>query len=161
MLDADAILRMLHFNEAASIIKKRETDDSASPYKILVLDAFSKSIIAPLVGVQDLRQKGGVTLHLVIDTPREPIPDVPAVYFVRATAENINRIVEVGKDCIQQEAAACLGTLRSTWAICNFNICKRITDCIRGGEGEVLILDNSSPKMYNRIGLLCVSRNQV
>ena len=86
---------MLHFNEAASILKKRETDDSASPYKILVLDAFSKSIIAPLVGVQDLRQKGGVTLHLIIDTAREPIPDVPAVYFVRATAANINRIIEV------------------------------------------------------------------
>ena len=92
---ADAILRMLHFNEAASILKKRETDDSASPYKILVLDAFSKAIIAPLVGVQDLRQKGGVTLHLIIDAAREPIPDVPAVYFVRATAANIERIIEV------------------------------------------------------------------
>ena len=99
---------MLHFNEAASILKKRETDDSASPYKILVLDAFSKSIVAPLVGVQDLRQKGGVTLHLVIDAAREPIPDVPAVYFVRATAENINRIVEVSLVTIgQQEAAEC------------------------------------------------------
>lgn len=87
---------MLHFNEAASILKKRETDESAAPYKILVLDAFSKSIIAPLLGLQDLRQKGGVTLHLLIDTAREPIPDVPAVYFLKATEANINRIIEVG-----------------------------------------------------------------
>lgn len=95
---ADAILRMLHFNEAASILKKREAEDSGSPYKILVLDAFSKSIIAPLVGVQDLRQKGGVTLHLIIDSLREPIPDVPAVYFVQGTSKNIERIVEVIKN---------------------------------------------------------------
>lgn len=95
---ADAILRMLHFNEAASILKKRETEDTASPYKILVLDTFSKSIVAPLVGVQDLRQKGGVTLHLQIDTAREAIQDVPAVYFLQATAANIERIVEVNLD---------------------------------------------------------------
>jgi len=86
---------MLHFNEPPSVLKKREAEETASPYKILVLDSFSKSIIAPLVGVQDLRQKGGVTLHLVIDSQREAIPDVPAVYFVQATPQNVQRIVEV------------------------------------------------------------------
>jgi len=90
----DGILRMLHFNEPPSVLKKREAEETASPYKILVLDSFSKSIIAPLVGVQDLRQKGGVTLHLVIDSQREAIPDVPAVYFVQATPQNVQRIVE-------------------------------------------------------------------
>ena len=87
---------MLHFNEASSALKQqRASEEQASPYKILVLDAFSKMVIAPLVSVQDLRQKGGVTLHLAIDTPREPIPDVPAVYFVRATAENVEHILQV------------------------------------------------------------------
>jgi len=94
-LCADGILRMLHFNEAPSVLKKREAEETASPYKILVLDSFSKSIIAPLVGVQDLRQKGGVTLHLVVDSQREAIPDVPAVYFVQANPQNVQRIVEV------------------------------------------------------------------
>ena len=105
---AEAILRMLHFNEAASILKKRETDDSAAPYKILVLDAFSKSIIAPLVGVQDLRLKGGVTLHLQIDTLREPITDVPAVYFVQGTASNIERIVQVSTRLLAQTPRLCI-----------------------------------------------------
>ena len=87
---------MLHFNEASSALKQqRASEEQASPYKILVLDAFSKMVIAPLVSVQDLRQKGGVTLHLAINTPREPIPDVPAVYFVRATAENVEHILRV------------------------------------------------------------------
>ena len=86
---------MLNFNEAQSALKRREQDTNAAPYKILILDDFSKSIIAPLLGVQELRQKGGVTLHLNISNPREPIPDVPAVYFVRPSQENIEFILKV------------------------------------------------------------------
>lgn len=93
---ADAIFRMLNFNEGLSNLKQRKiSEEGSSPYKILVLDSFSKLIIAPLVSVQDLRQRGGVTLHLSIEASREPIPDVPAVYFVRATADNVQRLLQV------------------------------------------------------------------
>lgn len=37
-------------------------------------------------------RKRGVTLHLLLESDREDIPDVPAVYFVEPTAENIQRI---------------------------------------------------------------------
>ena len=44
----------------------------------------AQDIVAPLLHVSELR-KHGVTLHLLLDSERQPIPDVPAVYFVRPT----------------------------------------------------------------------------
>lgn len=42
--------------------------------------------------MNDLR-RNGVTLHLMLEAERQPIPDVPAVYLVQPTAANIDRIV--------------------------------------------------------------------
>ena len=42
---------------------------------------------------QELR-KHGITLHLMINVNREPIPDVPAIYFVEPTKENVQRIAQ-------------------------------------------------------------------
>lgn len=42
-----------------------------------------QDILAPLLHVNELR-KHGVTLHMLLDAERQPIPDVPAVYFVQA-----------------------------------------------------------------------------
>ncbi|XP_072169857.1 sec1 family domain-containing protein 1-like [Diadema setosum] len=36
----------------------------------------------------------GVTLHLLLHSDRDPIPDVPAVYFVLPTDENVQRICQ-------------------------------------------------------------------
>uniref|UniRef100_A0A3P8T0L0 Sec1 family domain containing 1 n=1 Tax=Amphiprion percula TaxID=161767 RepID=A0A3P8T0L0_AMPPE len=36
----------------------------------------------------------GITLHLLLHSDRDPIPDVPAVYFVMPTEENIDRICQ-------------------------------------------------------------------
>merc|ERR1719265_1890409 len=44
-------------------------------------------------GVGSLRNHG-VTLHLQISTQRHPVPEVPAVYFVEPTEDNIKRICE-------------------------------------------------------------------
>jgi hypothetical protein len=33
-----------------------------------------------------------VTLHMMLHSAREPIPDVPAIYFVQPTEDNIERI---------------------------------------------------------------------
>jgi hypothetical protein len=51
---------------------------------VLVLDRHTRDLIAPLLKVNDLRRHG-VTLHLLLESDRQPIPDVPAVYFVRPT----------------------------------------------------------------------------
>jgi hypothetical protein len=66
--------------------------DPADLYKVLILDRSTKDVIAPLLRVGDLR-KLGVTLHLLLDTERQPIPDVAAVYLVAPSAANIERIV--------------------------------------------------------------------
>ena len=84
---ADVVLRMLNFNTAQVSGK-----DPGELYKVLILDRFSKDIIAPLLRVNDLR-KQGVTLHLMIEADRQSIPDVPAIYLVQPSSANIDRIV--------------------------------------------------------------------
>lgn len=64
-------------------------------WKILIYDKTCRSIISPLLSVSDLRRRG-VTLHLLLDSEREPIPDVPAVYFVEPTRSNLSIIAQ---DC--------------------------------------------------------------
>jgi hypothetical protein len=81
-----ALKRMLNFNAPIS-----KTFMSEPQWKILVYDQFGQSIISPLLTVKELRDMG-VTLHLLLDSDREPIQDVPAIYFVMPTDQNIRRI---------------------------------------------------------------------
>jgi hypothetical protein len=60
-------------------------------WKVLILDNDTRSIIAPLLSVGELRSLA-VTLHLTIDAPRDALPDVSAVYFVRPTPSNVAAI---------------------------------------------------------------------
>lgn len=62
-------------------------------WKILVLDKAAQDIISPLLPVKQLRDLG-VTLHLLLGARREPLTDVPAVYFVSPTDENIDLMSE-------------------------------------------------------------------
>lgn len=62
-------------------------------WKVLVLDHQTKDVLATVLRVQDLRDVG-VTLHVQLHSPRPPLPDVPAVYFVSPTLANIRRIAE-------------------------------------------------------------------
>ncbi|KAL7421305.1 Vesicle trafficking between the ER and Golgi [Cryptotrichosporon argae] len=71
-------------------------DETAQPplvWKVLILDDLSKDILATSLRVQDLRDQG-VTLHMQLHTPRPPLQDVPAIYFVSPTLANIRRIAE-------------------------------------------------------------------
>lgn len=68
-------------------------DDPGEIWKVLIYDTLGREIIAPLLSVADLRGLG-VTLHLLLSTPRQPIPDVPAVYFVAPTQGNVRRIID-------------------------------------------------------------------
>jgi len=68
---------------------------SHNQWKILIYDAACRSIISPILSVKELRRRG-VTLHLLLSSEREPIPDVPAVYFCRPTRENL---AIIARDC--------------------------------------------------------------
>jgi len=65
------------------------------PWKILVYDSYCRDVISPLLKVGDLR-KCGITLHLLLDSERECVSDVPALYFLRPTRANVCRL---GDDC--------------------------------------------------------------
>lgn len=95
-----AVHRMLAFNDESST---GDLDDYQLPpagssnnqWKILIYDSACRSIISPILSVQQLRRRG-VTLHLLLNSEREPIPDVPAIYFCRPTRENLALIAQ---DC--------------------------------------------------------------
>ncbi|KAJ8353535.1 hypothetical protein SKAU_G00211020, partial [Synaphobranchus kaupii] len=83
-----ALKRMLNFN--APPMK----NTAAEPvWKVLIYDRFGQDIISPLLAVKELRDMG-ITLHLLLHSDRDPIPDVPAIYFVLPTEENIQRICQ-------------------------------------------------------------------
>jgi hypothetical protein len=67
------------------------TEDGEPIWKVLVFDNFGRDVISSVLRVQDLRNFG-VTIHLNLHSPRHPIPDVPVVYLVEPTSENINAI---------------------------------------------------------------------
>ncbi|XP_054724938.1 sec1 family domain-containing protein 1-like [Uloborus diversus] len=84
----NALKRMLNFN--ANVTK---TSVAEPVWKVLVYDRFGQDIISPLLSVKELREMG-VTLHLLLHSDREPIPDVPVLYFVMPNDENITRIAQ-------------------------------------------------------------------
>jgi len=86
----DAFVRMLHFNSPPPALGGRLEEDT---YKVLVLDNVTKDILAPLLHVNELRRHG-VTLHMLIESDRQPIRDVPAVYFVQPTENAVARIIQ-------------------------------------------------------------------
>ena len=91
-LQRNAINKMLDLNRDGASDDSKNWND---PWKILVYDAFGRDIISPLLLVADLRKRG-ITLHLLLDSEREQIADVPAIYFVQPTAANVKRL---GQDC--------------------------------------------------------------
>ncbi|KAL6883689.1 hypothetical protein ACP4OV_011103 [Aristida adscensionis] len=88
----DVIVRMLHLNQQQQQLPdpgEGQGEDEA--YKILVMDPPCVSLLSPVLRVGDLRRHG-VTLTLGIDRPRQAVPDAPAVYFLRPTPANADRV---------------------------------------------------------------------
>jgi hypothetical protein len=85
------------YGQSAALKRYYPAGSAHNQWKIMVYDTHCRSIISPLMSVSDLRSRG-VTLHLLITADREPIPDVPAVYFIQPTRENISI---VARDCAQ------------------------------------------------------------
>ncbi|CCG83257.1 putative Golgi transport protein Sly1 [Taphrina deformans PYCC 5710] len=64
-----------------------------SIWKVLIFDSLGQDVISSVLRVNDLRE-AGVTVHMQLKADRQPIADVPAVYFVEPTPENIQRIAD-------------------------------------------------------------------
>ncbi|KIW69522.1 hypothetical protein PV04_05395 [Phialophora macrospora] len=76
---------------AASATTSLLNENGEPIWKVLVFDNLGRDIISSVLRVNDLRSKG-VTIHLSINSPRYPIPDVPVLYLVEPTRENIQLI---------------------------------------------------------------------
>ncbi|XP_063222305.1 protein sly1 homolog [Bacillus rossius redtenbacheri] len=81
-----ALKQMLNLNQPQTKVLAAEP-----VWKILVYDRCGQDIISPLISVKELRELG-VTLHMQLHSDRDPIPDVPAVYFCLPSEENLGRI---------------------------------------------------------------------
>ncbi|CAM9887991.1 unnamed protein product [Chrysoparadoxa australica] len=91
----DAVVKMLNMNKEPSSTLSNEMSEWSDQWKVLVYDAPCRDIISTLLNVTQLRKRG-VTLHMLLEAEREPITEVPAIYFCRPTEENLKRIAQ---DC--------------------------------------------------------------
>jgi len=82
----NAVKCMLNLGKVAT--KKSAVEPE---WKVLIYDEFGQDIISPLLSVAELRELG-VTLYLPLNSLRDSIPDVTAVYFVAPSDENIAKI---------------------------------------------------------------------
>jgi hypothetical protein len=63
-------------------------------WQLLLYDRLGQDLLSPILNVKALRDEG-VTLHLLIQqSDRDPVPDVPAIYFSRPTKENLDIIAK-------------------------------------------------------------------
>ncbi|KAI9007751.1 Sec1-like protein [Hyaloraphidium curvatum] len=92
-LQIAAIKSMLQLNAR----EPEQADGPSQPaepvWKVLVYDQIGQDIISPLLKINNLREQG-VTVHMPLMSDRQPIPDVPAIYFVEPNQQNIKRVSE-------------------------------------------------------------------
>ncbi|KAI7897523.1 Sec1-like protein [Cokeromyces recurvatus] len=85
-----AIVNMLNLN---SPLNQTENNPENIVWKVLIFDKLGQNVISSIMRVSDLRENG-VTVHMLLSQDRSPLPDVPAVYFVEPTLENVKKICE-------------------------------------------------------------------
>lgn len=85
----NVLKRMLNFDQEPL----SNSNLSEPSWKVLVYDDLGQDIISPLLSVKELRDLG-VTAHLLLRSERDPIPDVPAIYFISPTAENVSKLCD-------------------------------------------------------------------
>ncbi|KAI8388355.1 Sec1-like protein [Radiomyces spectabilis] len=96
-----AIISMLNLNQTDPQAQNDALDDPASTvalrenviWKVLIFDKFGQDIVSSIMRVNDLRDNG-VTVHMLLSQDRSALPDVPAVYFVEPTIDNVKRIAD-------------------------------------------------------------------
>lgn len=97
-----AIEKMLNLNQekeeadeesSSEVATTNGTSNNNSIWKVLVFDSFGRDLVSSVLRVSDLF-KNGVTVHMLLNSDRYPIPDVPAIYFVSPTSENVKLIAK-------------------------------------------------------------------
>eukprot|EP00656_Telonema_subtile_P019587 TRINITY_DN20816_c0_g1_i1.p1 TRINITY_DN20816_c0_g1~~TRINITY_DN20816_c0_g1_i1.p1 ORF type:complete len:612 (-),score=140.15 TRINITY_DN20816_c0_g1_i1:137-1972(-) len=83
----DGLIQMLNFNK----LPEESSGGIDEKWKVLVYDDFCRDVISPLLKVGDLQSRG-VTLHLEISSTRDAVPGVTAIYFVKPSADTVDRI---------------------------------------------------------------------
>eukprot|EP01017_Pseudomicrothorax_dubius_P009066 TRINITY_DN13028_c0_g1_i1.p1 TRINITY_DN13028_c0_g1~~TRINITY_DN13028_c0_g1_i1.p1 ORF type:complete len:598 (+),score=172.54 TRINITY_DN13028_c0_g1_i1:28-1821(+) len=73
-------------------VKSKEAGDECI-WKMLIFDNTAKDILATLFRVGNLREDN-ITLHLTLNSTREKVHTVKAIYLVAPTEENLKKIVE-------------------------------------------------------------------
>lgn len=84
---------MLHLNKDGSTDLTLASKSEEIVWKVLVMDRTSQAVISSILRVNDLL-RCGITVHAVISAQRSPLPDVPAIYFVEPTVENVSIIID-------------------------------------------------------------------
>ncbi|KAG8364450.1 hypothetical protein BUALT_Bualt19G0130100 [Buddleja alternifolia] len=111
---------MLNMNQAVSAPGGTANEEV---YKILIYNRFCQDILSPLIHVKDLR-KHGVTLYFFLDKDRNPVHDVPAVYFLQPTPSNVQRLISDAS--------------RAPYDSFHLNFSSFIPRCPRGGPAEMV-----------------------
>jgi sec1 family domain-containing protein 1 len=81
------MLRELQKSRILSFLKSH-----THPWKVLILDTHTQSIISPLLKIKELRDCG-ITSYFLISNTRYPISNTPAIYFV-------SDVDEISKDVL-------------------------------------------------------------
>lgn len=84
---------MLHLNTDGASDLTLASKSEEIVWKVLVMDRTSQAVISSILRVNDLL-RCGITVHAVISSQRSPLPDVPAIYFVEPTVENVSIIID-------------------------------------------------------------------
>lgn len=71
-----------------AVLQSPQSDKNASQWKVLVCDSRAFDSLSCVFQPSQLRRHG-VTLQTIIDKPRGQVPDVPVIYIISPSPENI------------------------------------------------------------------------
>lgn len=84
---------MLHLNKDGTADLTLASKSEEIVWKVLVMDKKSQAVISSVLRVNDLL-RCGITVHALLSGSRSPLPDVPAIYFVEPSVENVTQIIQ-------------------------------------------------------------------
>ncbi|WBW75000.1 SNARE binding protein Sly1 [Schizosaccharomyces osmophilus] len=102
--------KLLNLNQNVDELEKDPNYKSEFPiWKVLIFDKSGSDTISSVMRITELR-KHGVTVHMNITSSRQPIADVPAIYFVQPTEENVEYIIDDLSKGLYESAYVCFSS---------------------------------------------------
>ncbi|CAO3651259.1 unnamed protein product [Cunninghamella echinulata] len=77
-------------NNESEVDVYNDTSKEGSVWKVLIFDKFGQDIISSIMRVNDLRENGITAFK----SNQSSLPDVPAIYFIEPTSENVRKVCE-------------------------------------------------------------------